>query len=137
MLAKRAGFPNIGEKVVVHQSRKYGVTKFGIERFVNGFLDLMTITFVSKFGKKPMHFFGVLGTLMFFLGLLLFFYIGGSKIYYTFNGVSATNIADMSSFYIALTSMLMGLQLFLAGFIGEMISRNAEDRNQYHIEESV
>jgi glycosyltransferase involved in cell wall biosynthesis len=137
MLAKRAGFPNIGEKVVVHQSRKYGVTKFGIERFVNGFLDLMTITFVSKFGKKPMHFFGVLGTLMFFLGLLLFFYIGGSKLYYTFNGVSATNIADMSSFYIALTSMLMGLQLFLAGFIGEMISRNAEDRNQYHIEESV
>jgi glycosyltransferase involved in cell wall biosynthesis len=137
MLAKRAGFPKIGEKVVVHQSRKYGVTKFGIERFVNGFLDLMTITFVSKFGKKPMHFFGVLGTLMFFLGLLLFFYIGGSKLYYTFNGVSATNIADMSSFYIALTSMLMGLQLFLAGFIGEMISRNAEDRNQYHIEESV
>tara|TARA_B110000003_G_scaffold150939_1_gene151790 strand:+ start:49393 stop:50340 length:948 start_codon:yes stop_codon:yes gene_type:complete len=137
MLAKRAGFPNIGEKVVVHQSRKYGVTKFGIERFVNGFLDLMTITFVSKFGKKPMHFFGVLGTLMFFLGLLLFFYIGGSKLYYTFNGVSATNIADMSSFYIALTSMLMGLQLFLAGFIGEMISRNAKDRNQYHIEESV
>tara|TARA_B110000459_G_C16589313_1_gene485363 strand:+ start:231 stop:1178 length:948 start_codon:yes stop_codon:yes gene_type:complete len=137
MLAKRAGFPNIGENVVVHQSRKYGVTKFGIERFVNGFLDLMTITFVSKFGKKPMHFFGVLGTLMFFLGLLLFFYIGGSKLYYTFNGVSATNIADMSSFYIALTSMLMGLQLFLAGFIGEMISRNAEDRNQYHIEESV
>lgn len=137
MLAKRAGFPKIGEKVVVHQSRKYGVTKFGIERFVNGFLDLMTITFVSKFGKKPMHFFGVLGTLMFFLGLLLFFYVGGSKLYYTFNGVSATNIADMSSFYIALTSMLMGLQLFLAGFIGEMISRNAEDRNQYHIEESV
>jgi glycosyltransferase involved in cell wall biosynthesis len=137
ILAKRAGFPKIGEKVVVHQSRKYGVTKFGLERFINGFLDLMTITFVSKFGKKPMHFFGVLGTLMFFLGLILFFYIGGSKLYYIFNGISATNIADMSSFYIALTSMLMGLQLFLAGFVGEMISRNAEDRNQYHIEESV
>lgn len=137
MLAKRAGFPKIGEKVVIHQSRKYGVTKFGLERFVNGFLDLMTITFVSKFGKKPMHFFGVLGTLMFFLGLILFFYIGGSKLYYIYNEVSATNIADMSSFYIALTSMLMGLQLFLAGFVGEMISRNAEDRNQYHIEESV
>lgn len=137
MLAKRAGFPKIGEKVVIHQSRKYGVTKFGLERFINGFLDLMTITFVSKFGKKPMHFFGVLGTLMFFLGLILFFYIGGSKLYYIYNEVSATNIADMSSFYIALTSMLMGLQLFLAGFVGEMISRNAEDRNQYHIEESV
>ena len=137
MLAKRAWFPKIGEKVVIHQSRKYGVTKFGLERFINGFLDLMTITFVSKFGKKPMHFFGVLGTLMFFLGLILFFYIGGSKLYYIYNEVSATNIADMSSFYIALTSMLMGLQLFLAGFVGEMISRNAEDRNQYHIEESV
>lgn len=137
MLAKRAGFPKIGEKVVIHQSRKYGVTKFGLERFINGFLDLMTITFVSKFGKKPMHFFGVLGTLMFFLGLILFFYIGGSKLYYIYNEVSATNIADMSSFYIALTSMLMGLQLFLAGFVGEMISRNAEDRNQYHVEESV
>ena len=137
MLAKRAGFPKIGEKVVVHQSRKYGVTKFGLERFINGFLDLMTITFVSRFGKKPMHFFGVLGTLMFFLGLLLFSFLGGTKLYYMYNGISATNIADMSSFYIALTSMLMGLQLFLAGFIGEMISRNAEDRNHYHIEASV
>ena len=137
MLAKRVGFNNIGEKVVKHQSRKYGVTKFGLERFINGFLDLMTISFVSRFGKKPMHFFGVLGTLMFFLGLLLFFYIGGSKLYHMYIEVSARNIADMSSFYIALTSMLMGLQLFLAGFIGEMISRNAEDRNQYHIEDTI
>lgn len=137
MLAKRAGFSKIGEKVVKHQSRKYGVTKFGLERFINGFLDLLTITFVSKFGKKPMHFFGVLGTLMFFLGLILFFYVGGSKLYYMYNEVTARNIADMSSFYIALTSMLMGLQLFLAGFIGEMISRNAEDRNKYHVEESI
>ena len=137
MLAKRAGFSKIGEKVVQHQSRKYGVTKFGLERFINGFLDLLTITFVSKFGKKPMHFFGVLGTLMFFLGLILFFYVGGSKLYYMYNEVPARNIADMSSFYIALTSMLMGLQLFLAGFIGEMISRNAEDRNKYHVEESI
>lgn len=137
MLAKRAGFSKIGEKVVQHQSRKYGVTKFGLERFINGFLDLLTITFVSKFGKKPMHFFGVLGTLMFFLGLILFFYVGGSKLYYMYNEVTARNIADMSSFYIALTSMLMGLQLFLAGFIGEMISRNGEDRNKYHVEESI
>jgi len=137
MLAKRAGFPNIGEKVVVHQARKYGVTKFGLERFVNGFLDLMTISFVSKFGKKPMHFFGVLGSLMFFLGLILFGVLGGSKLYYMYLNVSATNIANMSSFYIALTSMLMGLQLFLAGFIGEMISRSAHDRNQYHVEKEV
>ena len=137
MLAKRAGYINIGEKVVVHQSRKYGVTKFGLERFINGFLDLLTITFVSKFGKKPMHFFGVLGTIMFFLGLFLFTYIGGQKLLNLYNNVAARNIADMSSFYIALTSMLMGLQLFLAGFIGEMISRSAYDRNQYQIEEQL
>ena len=137
MLAKRVGFIKIGEKVVVHQSRKYGVTKFGLERFVNGFLDLMTITFVSKFGKKPMHFFGVLGSLMFFLGFFLFMFVGGSKLYYMLNDVSARNIADMSTFYIALTTMIMGLQLFLAGFIGEMISRNAEDRNHYHIEDQA
>ena len=137
MLAKRAGFPKITEKIVVHQARKYGVTKFGIERFINGFLDLMTVTFVSRFGKKPMHFFGVLGTLMFVLGFVLFSFIGGQKLYYMYSDVKATNIADMSGFYIALTSMIMGLQLFLAGFIGEMISRNAHDRNQYHVEEEI
>jgi glycosyltransferase involved in cell wall biosynthesis len=137
MLAKRAGFPKIGEKVVIHQARKYGVTKFGLERFINGFLDLMTVTFLSKFGKKPMHFFGVLGTLMFVLGFILFSFIGGSKLYYMYMGVSAKNIADMSGFYIALTSMLMGLQLFLAGFIGEMLSRNAHDRNLYFVEEEI
>lgn len=137
MLAKRAGFPKIAEKVVEHQARKYGVTKFGLERFVNGFLDLMTVTFVSRFGKKPMHFFGVLGTLMFFLGLILFAYIGGAKLYYMYTDVSAKNIADMSGFYIALTSMLMGLQLFLAGFIGEMISRNAHDRNHYFVADEI
>lgn len=137
ILAKRAGFPKIAEKVVEHQSRKYGVTKFGIERFINGFLDLMTVTFVSRFGKKPMHFFGVLGTLMFILGFILFSYIGGQKLYYMYSQVSATNIADKSGFYIALTSMIMGLQLFLAGFVGEMISRNAHDRNQYHVEEEL
>ena len=137
MLAKRAGFPKITEKVVQHQARKYGVTKFGIERFINGFLDLMTVTFVSRFGKKPMHFFGVLGTLMFVLGFVLFSFLGGQKLYYMYSDVKATNIADMSGFYIALTSMIMGLQLFLAGFIGEMISRNAHDRNQYHVEEEI
>ena len=116
MLAKRAGFPKITEKIVVHQARKYGV---------------------SRFGKKPMHFFGVLGTLMFVLGFVLFSFIGGQKLYYMYYDVKAANIADMSGFYIALTSMIMGLQLFLAGFIGEMISRNAHDRNQYHVEEEI
>ncbi len=137
MLAKRAGFPNIGEKVVEHQARKYGVTKFGLERFVNGFLDLMTVTFLSRFGKKPMHFFGVLGTLMFMLGFILFTYIGGTKLYYMYLEVKAKNIAEMSGFYIALTSMIMGLQLFLAGFIGEMLSRQSHDRNLYHIAEEL
>ena len=137
MLSKRAGFPKIGEKIVEHQARKYGVTKFGLERFVNGFLDLMTVTFLSRFGKKPMHFFGVLGTLMFILGFILITYIGGAKLYNMYIDVSAKNIAEMSSFYIALTSMIMGLQLFLAGFIGEMLSRQAHDRNLYYIEEEL
>ena len=137
ILAKRAGFSNITEKVVVHRSRKYGVTKFGLERFLNGFLDLLTITYMSKFGKKPMHFFGVLGTLMFLLGFALFMYIGGSKLYFLFNDLPATNIAEMSGFYIALTSMIIGVQTFLAGFLAEMISRNAYDRNNYQIEKEV
>ena len=134
VLAKWAGFANITEQVVEHQSRKYGVTKFGMERFVNGFLDLLTITFVSRFGKKPMHFFGVLGGLMFMLGFGLFTYIGGTKLYYMLNSLPAQNIADMSGFYIALTAMIIGVQLFLAGFIAEMVSRNTYDRNNYHIE---
>ena len=137
VLAKWAGFSNITEQVVEHQSRKYGVTKFGLERFVNGFLDLLTITFVSRFGKKPMHFFGVLGTLMFMLGFGLFTYIGGAKLYAMFAAVPAKNIANMSGFYIALTSMIIGVQLFLAGFIAEMVSRNAYDRNNYQVEKEV
>ena len=137
VLAKWAGFSNITEQVVEHQSRKYGVTKFGVERFVNGFLDLITITFVSRFGKKPMHFFGVLGTLMFVIGLSLFTYITGFKLYAMFFDIPAKNIAAMSGFYIALTSMLIGVQLFLAGFIAEMVSRNAYDRNNYQVEKEV
>ena len=137
VMAKWSGFDNIGEKVVEHQSRKYGVTKFGVERFVNGFLDLMTITFISRFGKKPMHFFGVIGSLMFLLGLGLFAYIGGCKVYAMFSDIQADNIANMSGFYIALTSMVIGVQLFLAGFIAELISRNAQDRNNYQVEEEV
>ena len=134
VLAKWAGFDKITEKVVVHQARKYGVTKFGLERFFNGFLDLITITFVTRFGKKPMHFFGVLGTLMTMLGFGLFAYIGGNKLYFLFNDLPARNIADMSGFYIALTSMIIGIQLFLAGFISEMITRNNLDKSNYQIE---
>ncbi len=134
VMAKWAGFSNIHEKVVIHQARKYGVTKFGIERFVNGFLDLMTITFISRFGKNPMHFFGVIGTIMFILGFSLFAFIGGNKLYSILYGIRAQNIASMSGFYIALTSMIIGVQLFLAGFIGELISRNSRDRNNYQIE---
>ena len=137
VLAKWAGFSNITENVVEHQSRKYGVTKFGLERFFNGFLDLLTITFVSRFGKKPMHFFGVLGTMMTVLGFVLFTYIGGTKLYLIFSNLPARNIADMSAFYIALTSMVIGIQLFLAGFVSEMVSRNAFDRGNYQIEKEV
>ena len=137
VIAKWAGFANITEQVVEHQSRKYGETKFGLERFVNGFLDLMTITFVTRFGKKPMHLFGVVGTIMFIIGFILFGSIVGSKLYALLNSISAKNIAEMSSFYIALTSMIIGVQLFLAGFVSELISRNSNDRNNYHIEKEI
>ena len=137
MIAKWSGFSNITEQIVKHQKRKYGSTKFGIERFLNGFLDLLTISFISRFGKKPMHFFGVLGTLMFSLGFLLFTFMVGSKLFFMINDLPAKNIADMSAFYIALTSMIIGVQLFLAGFIAEMISRNSHDSNSYQIEKEI
>jgi len=137
VMAKWAGFSNITEKVVIHQSRKYGVTKFGMERFLNGFLDLMTITFISRFGKKPMHLFGVIGTLMFLIGFGIFAYVGGCKLYAMIDNIKSENIATMSSFYIALTSMIIGAQLFLAGFIAELISRNSQDRNNYQIEKEI
>jgi glycosyltransferase involved in cell wall biosynthesis len=130
ILAKWAGFKKIGEKVVVHQARKYGTTKFGWERFVNGFLDLMTIQFLSKFGKKPMQFFGLIGTIFFMIGLISFGFIVTGKILdpnYT--------LTNKPSFYIALTSMMIGMQLFLAGFIGELVNRNASERNAYLIED--
>jgi len=137
VMAKWAGFSNITEKVVIHQSRKYGVTKFGMERFLNGFLDLMTITFISRFGKKPMHLFGVIGTLMFLIGFSIFAYVGGYKLYALIYDIQAANIAKMSSFYIALTSMIIGVQLFLTGFIAELISRNSQDRNNYQVEKEI
>jgi len=132
VIAKWAGFRKITEKVVAHQPRKYGVSKFGWERFINGFLDLATISFVSRFGKKPMHFFGLWGTLFFCIGLISSIYLIIAKIIET--DFSLTN---RPIFYIALTSMIIGMQLFLAGFIGELIARNASERNVYLIEEKI
>lgn len=134
VIAKWAGFSKIGEKVVEHRARKYGVTKFGLERFINGFLDLLSITFVSRFGKKPMHLFGLLGTLMFVIGFFASVYLGASKLYSVYHNYAARLITDRPSFYIALTSMIIGTQLFLAGFIGELVSRSSPERNKYLIE---
>ncbi|TAH43773.1 MAG: glycosyltransferase [Bacteroidetes bacterium] len=137
VLAKWAGFTKIGEKVVEHRARKYGVTKFGLERFVNGFLDLLSITFVSRFGKRPMHLFGLLGSLMFILGFMAALYLGLSKLYSVYYNLPARLITDRPSFYLSLTCMIIGTQMFLAGFIGEMISRSAVDRNKYVIGEKL
>ncbi len=134
VIAKWAGFSKIGEKVVEHRARKYGVTKFGFERFINGFLDLLSITFVSRFGKKPMHLFGFLGTLMFVIGLIASLYLGASKLYSVYHNYAARLLTERPSFYIALTSMIIGTQLFLAGFIGELVSRSSPERNKYLIE---
>ena len=122
VIARWAGFRKIGEKVVEHRSRKYGVTKFGWERFINGFLDLLSITFVSKFGKRPMHLFGFLGTIMFLIGFFSAAYLGISKLLAVYHNVPARLITDRPSFYIALTAMIMGTFLFMAGFLGELIS---------------
>ncbi|MEJ6681328.1 MAG: glycosyltransferase family 2 protein [Flavobacteriales bacterium] len=137
VMAKQNGFGRIGEKSVAHQARKYGSTKFGMERFTRGFLDLLTISFISKFGKRPMHLFGTWGTLMFIVGFIGFAYIGGSKIFCMMNDIPAKNIADISAFYISLTAMILGTQLFLAGFLAELISRNEPGRNKYQIEEQI
>lgn len=137
VLAKNAGFGNIGEKVVQHQARKYGVSKFGWDRFVNGFLDLLTITFISKFGKRPMHLFGLLGTMMFAIGFLVAAYIGGNKLYHVLDGSRAPKVAENPMFFIALTTMVLGTLLFLAGFIGELILRNSPVRNNYLLEKKI
>jgi glycosyltransferase involved in cell wall biosynthesis len=131
VIAKWGGFKKIGEKEVIHQPRKYGHTKFGLERFINGFLDLLSITFVSKFSKRPMHFFGSLGTLTFVLGLISAMYLGGIKLWGTFHGVSMPKVTELPYFYLSLTCMVLGTQLFLAGFLAEMVARNAPDRNSY------
>ena len=136
-LAKNAGFDKIGEKVVHHQARKYGKTKFGLNRFVNGYLDLMTLWFLSKFGQQPMHVFGLLGSLMFVLGFIAVVVVGASKLYALANGIPARLVTDSPYFYIALTMMLLGTQLFVAVFLGDLISRNSEQRNSYQIKEEI
>lgn len=132
VIAKWAGFSKIAEKPVQHQERKYGVTKFGLERFVNGFLDLLSITFVGKYGKRPMHLFGTLGVLSFFIGFVILFYLTISKTVF-----SEVGIADRPLFYFGIMILIIGVQLFVAGFIGELISRNGIDKNHYNISEKV
>jgi glycosyltransferase involved in cell wall biosynthesis len=136
-LAKNAGFTKIGEKVVQHQSRKYGQTKFGLDRFTNGYLDLFTLWFLSKFGKKPMHIFGLIGSLMFIIGLIAILIVAGIKLYAILKGVPAPLITSTPYFHVAIAAMIIGTQLFLSGFIGELITRNAADRNHYNIEEEL
>jgi glycosyltransferase involved in cell wall biosynthesis len=136
-LAKNAGFTRIGEKVVHHQARKYGKTKFGLDRFVNGYLDLMTLWFLSKFGQKPMHVFGLIGSLMFFIGFIAAVVVGASKLYALSRGIPARLVTDNPYFFIALTTMLLGTQLFVAGFLGDLISRTSDQRNNYQIEKEL
>ena len=133
-LAKYAGFQNIGEKIVQHQARKYGVTKFGLNRFLNGPLDLMTVAFMGKFGKKPMHFFGGMGTLMFLIGFGLLLYLGLNKLFFH---QSAIKLAERTEFYVSLAAMIIGVQFFLVGFVSELIGRNSSTRNQYLIEKQI
>jgi len=130
VLAKQAGFERIGEKVVKHQARKYGSTKYGLERFMNGFLDLLTISFMTRFGKKPMHLFGLLGTFLFLIGLVIAGYLAYGRIF-----LSIYHMTERPLFYFGLLAMILGTLLFIAGFLGELISRNAPDRNKYFIEE--
>ena len=137
-LAKNAGFDKIGEKVVHHQARKYGSSKFmGLNRFVNGYLDLLTLWFLSTFGKKPMHVFGFLGSIMFLIGFFSVLGLGSDKLWCLANGIPQRLITSSPWFYIALTTMLIGTQLFLAGFLGDLISRSSQNRNDYQIKETI
>ena len=137
VLAKNAGFGKIGEKVVQHQARKYGETKFGMERFINGFLDLITIWFLSRFGKRPMHLFGAIGSLMFIIGFIAAGYIGISKLYHMYNDMRYNLVTNNPWFYIALTTMILGTQLFLAGFLGEIILRTKNNEERYKVSREV
>ena len=136
-LAKNAGFTRIGEKPVHHQKRKYGKSKFGMSRFVNGFLDLMSLWFLSRFGGKPMHFFGTSGILMFLTGFVMAVWIIVAKLVHQAGGVKFRAVTDQPLFYLALVAIILGVLFFLAGFIGEMVSRNAQGRNSYQIKERL
>lgn len=136
-IAKNAGFNKIGEKVVHHQARKYGKSKFGLNRFFNGYLDLITLWFLNNFGKKPMHVFGFLGTIVFLIGLISTMIIGAEKLWCLSNGVPQRLVTESPYFYIALTMMMIGTQLFLAGFIGDLVSRTSQTRNDYQIENMI
>ncbi len=137
VIAKRAGFSRIGEKPVQHMKRKYGVTKFGLERFINGFLDLLTISFISRFGKRPMHMFGTMGTFVFLIGFVAAVWLGAQKLYFLHKGIKTILITDSPYFFLAITAMIIGTQLFVSGFLGELVSRNSPERNQYFIDEEV
>ena len=137
MLSKMAGFARIGEKVVEHRARPYGQSKFGLNRFTNGLLDLLTVGFIARFGRKPMHFFGLLGLLMFVVSTGLFLGIGGYKLWALSQGVEAKNLASLSWFYVALTGMILGAQFFLSGFLAEMISRNDPNRTNYRVSQRL
>jgi glycosyltransferase involved in cell wall biosynthesis len=136
-LAKNAGYTNIGEKVVIHRKRQYGVSKFGLERFVNGYLDLFSLYFLDKFGKQPMHFFGLWGSVMFLIGFIAVVAVGAMKLVALAKGIPAPLVTDTPYFYIALTMMLLGTQMFLSGFVGELVSRSNAERNKYHIAEEI
>jgi glycosyltransferase involved in cell wall biosynthesis len=137
MLARDAGFHNIGEKIVEHRSRKYGVTKYGFDRFLKGYLDLLTIGFITRFGKSPMHLFGSLGTLMFLIGFSMAGYLGIRKLIFIYHNLRAPLVADSPYFFIALTAMIIGSFLFLTGFLGELVNRNSSERNNYLIRDKV
>jgi glycosyltransferase involved in cell wall biosynthesis len=137
VLAKWAGYNNIGEKVVQHNERKYGVTKFGVERFIRGPLDLLSVMFISRFVKRPMHFFGVLGILMVMVGLAAAIWLGVEKIIQLKHGIVGNLITNSPYFYVALTAMIIGAQFFLAGFLGELVSRSATDRNKYQVDQTT
>jgi glycosyltransferase involved in cell wall biosynthesis len=137
VMAKAAGFNRIGEKVVTHYKRKYGASKYGMERLLKGYLDLLSITFISRFGRRPMHFFGAIGTIMFFLGFVAAIYLGGLKLYNLSHGIKTMLIADSPYFYLSLTAMIIGSQLFLTGFLAELISRTSSERNKYLVEKQL
>ena len=137
VMADRAGFKKIGEKVVIHRARQYGITKFGLSRFIRGPLDLLSIIFVSKFGKRPMHFFGFWGAVAFLVGFALTAYVLADKFIAIYTGVQKTLVTDNPLFYLALTMLVVGSQLFMGGFLAELISRNAPNRNQYEISDRI